>query len=262
MGIVNVTPDSFYDGGRFASVEAAVDHAWRLVEEGADIVDVGGQSTRPGAREVPEEEEIRRILPVVRALVGRLSVPISVDTMRARVAHQAMEAGAHIINDVSAMTRDPDMVRVAHDTGAGVILMHMQGRPETMQIAPQYEDVVREVRAYLADRLEAVSAAGVARECLAVDPGIGFGKTVEHNLELLAHLEEMISLGRPVVIGVSRKSFLGHLTGRSVEERLPASLAALAWCVDRGVHVIRVHDVAASKDAASVIQALRQRRGN
>lgn len=256
MGILNVTPDSFSDGGRFLDAEAAVAHGLELVAEGADIIDIGGESTRPGAGSVSADEESRRVVPVVEALAGRSSAVLSVDTTKAPVARAALEAGAHMVNDVSACTLDADMVSVVAASGAGVVLMHMRGTPRTMQDAPCYEDVVREVSGYLAERRDALVAAGVDRTAIAVDPGIGFGKTVGHNLALLRGLGQVGACGAPVVVGLSRKSFLGRLTGRDTGDRLAASVAALAWCVLNGAHVMRVHDVRASRDALTVVRAL------
>jgi len=258
MGILNVTPDSFSDGGRYDDPERAAEHGLRLAEDGADIVDVGGESTRPGAAAVPVEEELRRVIPVVARLAGRTQAVISVDTSKAAVARAAIAAGARIINDVTALGGDPGMAAVARETGAGVILMHMQGTPRTMQAAPRYADVVAEVRAYLAARLGELTAAGIRRACLAVDPGIGFGKTAEHNLQWLSRLDEIASLDAPVLVGLSRKSFLGAITGRPAPERLAGTLAALAVCVLRGAHVLRVHDVKEARDALEVTLALQR----
>jgi len=262
MGILNVTPDSFSDGGEHLDPDEAVAHGLGMAGEGADIVDVGGESTRPGAAEVPEEEEVRRTVPVIEALTSGTDTIISIDTMKAGVARQAIAAGASIINDVSALTHDPGMVEVAAESGAGVVLMHMLGTPRTMQDSPEYDDVVASVRDYLAARVEDVVAAGVDRECLAVDPGIGFGKTVKHNVRLLAELRALAGLGLPVVVGLSRKSFLGKLTGCDVGERLAPSIAALAFSVLEGANVMRVHDVRESRAAITVIEALADRREN
>jgi dihydropteroate synthase len=256
MGILNVTPDSFSDGGLYLDRDRAVTQGLRMVEEGADIIDVGGESTRPGAEPVHADEESGRVVPVIEELGRRTGVVLSVDTMKAVVARRAIGSGAHIINDVSALTHDPHMAEVAAESGSGVVLMHMQGTPRTMQKDPRYEDVVAEVRAFLADRLDRLAAAGIARDAMAVDPGIGFGKTVEHNVRLLSHLEALGETGRPVVVGLSRKSFLGRLTGRETGERLAGSLAALAFCVMNGAHVMRVHDVKESFDALRVAAAL------
>ena len=256
MGIVNVTPDSFSDGGQFADADAAVAHALRLVSEGADIVDVGGESTRPGARPVDADEEADRVLPVIRAVRARFEGPISIDTRKAEIARGAVEAGADIVNDVSALSADPRMADVARESGAGVVLMHMRGTPETMQERPEYDRVVEDVAAYLTQRMRALSDAGLDPENLCVDPGIGFGKTLEHNLALLRGIPQLSRLDRPVMIGLSRKSFLGALTGREVDERVAANLAAMSYCVMKGAHVMRVHDVKASVDARRVLMAL------
>ena len=258
MGILNVTPDSFSDGGRFADTAAAVAAARQMVAEGADIIDVGGESTRPGAAAVDAGDEQRRVVPVIEALAGETDVVISVDTMKAGVAREAMRRGAHIINDVSALTHDAGMVDVAGEWGAGVVLMHMRGDPRTMQSDPQYDDVVEYIRAYLETRIEAVTAAGLKAETLAVDPGIGFGKTALHNVQLIAHLEQFATLGRPVLVGLSRKRFLGMLTGAPVEARGAASLAGLACSVLNGAHVMRVHDVAEAAQAVRVAAAIRR----
>jgi len=257
MGILNVTPDSFADGGQHLGVEQAIARGLRMMEEGADIVDVGGESTRPGAEEVAAEEELRRVLPVVEALAGRGAL-VSIDTRKAPVAGAAVRAGARIINDVTALAGDAEMPEVARRSGAGVVLMHMQGAPRTMQADPRYTDVVAEVAGYLERRVRALEAAGLERRRMAVDPGIGFGKTAEHNLRLLGNLPRLCALGLPVVVGLSRKSFLGKLTGRAVGDRVAGSVAALAYCVIRGAHVMRVHDVRESCDAVKVATALRR----
>ncbi len=256
MGIVNVTPDSFSDGGRFAGASAAVEHAMRLAEAGADILDIGGESTRPGAEAVEADEEMRRVLPVIEALAGRTAAAISADTTKAAVARAALRAGAHIVNDVSACTMDPAMASVVRETGAGIVLMHRRGNPRTMQTDPRYGDVVSEVREYLARRIADLAGAGVSVEAMAVDPGIGFGKTTSHNLALLAGLAALAALGRPVVVGHSRKRFIGELTGRPVDDRLAGSLAAATAAVLRGANVLRVHDVAQTRDAARVAAAI------
>jgi dihydropteroate synthase len=214
MGIVNVTPDSFSDGGRHASAEAALAHGLELVRQGADLLDVGGESTRPGAAEVPPQQELERILPVVEALAARAGVPVSVDTSKAEVARQCLQRGARVVNDVTALG-DPDMAAVVRDAGAGVVLMHMQGTPATMQQGPRYGDVVRDIARFFRERLDRAAAAGIAPGQVVLDPGIGFGKTAEHNLELLARLDEFQALGRPLCLGVSRKGFLGKVLGRA-----------------------------------------------
>ena len=262
MGILNVTPDSFSDGGRFRAAGAAIEHGLTMARDGADIIDVGGESTRPGADMVVLEEELARVMPVIeelgRELTGDQAPLISVDTRKAAVAERALAAGASIVNDVSALTADPGMSGVARRNGAGVVLMHMHGEPATMQQAPRYEHAVAEVCAYLTDRLTALGAQGLDPETLAVDPGIGFGKSLEHNLQLLARLDTLVETGRPVVVGLSRKSFLGGLTGRGADDRLAGSLAGLVFVAMRGAHVVRVHDVRESVDAARVVAALKR----
>ena len=262
MGILNVTPDSFSDGGQFQTTEAAVLRGLAMAYEGADIVDVGGESTRPGASPVSEEDECARVIPVIRALrdafSGRPDAPvISVDTRKAAVAGQAMEAGARIINDVTALG-DPAMQEVARRTGAGVVLMHMRGEPATMQQDPRYDDVVAGVVDWLRTRRMMLEEAGVASDTMALDPGIGFGKTGEHNLKLLAGLRRLVDCGRPVVVGVSRKKFIGVLTGRDVTNRLAGSLACSVWAASCGAQVWRVHEVKESVDAARMVAALRE----
>ncbi len=254
MGIVNVTPDSFSDGGRYLDRGAAIEHGIELAAAGADVLDVGGESTRPGAAAVGVEEELARVLPVIEALASA-GHRVSVDTSKAAVAERALAAGATIVNDVTALG-DPAMAAVCADAGCGLILMHMKGTPRTMQDDPTYDDVLVEVRDFLAERLAAAVAAGVAAERVWVDPGIGFGKTVDHNLELIERLGELRELGRPVVLGASRKAFLGELTGREVSDRLAASLAVAVLGVASGAEVLRVHDVAATRDAVTVALAL------
>ena len=257
MGILNVTPDSFSEGGMYLDKVAAIDRGFQMLAEGADIVDIGGESTRPGAEDVDAEEESSRVIPVISALRSKTDAAISIDTTKASVAKQAIEAGADIINDVSALTHDEAMASVAAETGAGVILMHMQGSPRTMQEDPHYANVVQDVLGYLTARVEELSRLGIKREAMAIDPGIGFGKTQEHNLHLLAGLDELINSGMPVIVGLSRKSFLGRITGRPVEERMSGSLAGLSFCAMKGVHVMRVHDVKESADTVKVISSIR-----
>ncbi|MCS6770912.1 MAG: dihydropteroate synthase [Kiritimatiellae bacterium] len=260
MGVLNVTPDSFSDGGRYLDSERAVERGLEIASEGADIIDVGGESSRPGAVPVSAEEELRRVKPVIEELARRTDRLISIDTSKAAVAEAALAAGAHIINDISALRGDARMAALARETGAGVVLMHMQGTPQTMQIDPRYEDVVREVSDFLSERIDAACRAGINWECLAIDPGIGFGKTVEHNVALLAHLSRLTAMGRPVLVGVSRKRFLGALTGRDVHDRLLPSLAALAFSVAQGAHILRVHDVKESCETARLVAILRSGR--
>ena len=255
MGVVNVTPDSFSDGGSFFATDAAVAHGRRLAGEGADQLDVGGESTRPGAEPVSQQEELRRVLPVVEALAGDVSAAISIDTTKAGVAQAALAVGATIVNDVSALRFDPTMVEVVAERGAVCCLMHMRGDPRTMQREPRYDDVVAEVEAFLEQRLAFAVAAGIAESDVWLDPGIGFGKTLEHNLELLRRLDEIARIGRPVVVGTSRKSFLGRLTGRSEGERVPGTIATSVLAYERGASVFRVHDVAELRDALTVAAA-------
>lgn len=243
MGVLNVTPDSFSDGGTFLDRDAAVKRGVEMARVGADLIDVGGESTRPGAEPVPEEEEMGRVVPVVRALAAEVDVPISVDTTKAWVAEAALEAGAVVVNDVSALRFDPRMREVVAASGAGAVLMHMLGEPRTMQRAPRYGDVVAEVREALAGWAAAAEAAGVARESIAIDPGIGFGKTREHNLTLVKRLGAFTGTGYPVLAGPSRKSFIGLTLDLPVEERLEGTAAVVALAVAAGAHVVRVHDV-------------------
>jgi len=256
MGILNVTPDSFSDGARFYDAERAVAHGQAMAAAGADIIDVGGESTRPGAAPVAEAEELGRVLPVIQALGRDCGAVISVDTRKSAVAEQALASGARIVNDVSALTADPRMLGVVRDFRAGAVLMHMRGEPGTMQDNPRYGDVVREVHDYLRGRVEALAGQGIEREALAVDPGFGFGKTAEHNIRLLAGLGELRDCGRPIVVGVSRKRFLGSLLEREVGERQAGSLGALAYAVASGAGVLRVHDVRESRDVIEVLNAL------
>lgn len=255
MGIVNVTPDSFSDGGRFNDPSAAIDHALQLVEEGADIIDIGGESTRPGSEGVPLQEELRRVIPLVEALVARIDRPVSVDTTKPEVMRAAAAAGARFLNDVNAF-RAPGAVEVAAGLGLPVCVMHMQGEPRTMQVAPHYDDVVAEVRDFLVQRAAELERAGLARENIHIDPGFGFGKTLEHNLALLRHLDVLVATGYPVLVGMSRKSMIGAITGRQVGERTPGSVAAAMLAAQKGAAVVRVHDVAATRDALRVNAAV------
>jgi dihydropteroate synthase len=244
MGILNVTPDSFYDGGRYARAEAAVQRALQMVQDGADIVDIGGESTRPGSQPVPEEEELRRVLPVIEAVRGQVDVPISIDTTKSRVAERALQAGACMVNDISGLGFDPRMAEVVARHGALCCVMHIQGTPQTMQQNPQYEDVVRDISRYFEERLALAERAGILRENIWLDPGIGFGKTVEHNLEILRRLREFTAFGLPILIGTSRKSFIGKILGDlSPEERLEGTAATVAIAIMNGANAVRVHDV-------------------
>jgi dihydropteroate synthase len=256
MGIVNVTPDSFSDGGAFLDPEAAIAHGLRLAAEGADILDVGGESTRPGAAPVPADEERRRVVPVVRGLAARCALPISVDTTKAAVARAALDAGASIVNDVSALRFDPSLGPVVAAAGAALVLMHMQGDPRTMQVEPRYDDLLGEVRGELAAALARAAAAGVDPARTLVDPGIGFGKTLAHNLELLGRLGELAGLGRPILVGPSRKSFIGKITGAPPAGRVEGTIAACCLAAARGAHAVRVHDVAAVRRALAVADAV------
>ncbi len=257
MGILNVTPDSFSDGGDFSDPSAAVDRALEMEAQGADIIDIGGESTRPGAAPVPTSEEIRRTVAVVEKIRTESEVLISIDTMKAEVALRALEAGADVINDVSAFEADDGMADVAAQTRAGVVLMHMKGSPQTMQDNPGYSDVVAEVRAYLEGRLDFAARRGVARDRMVVDPGIGFGKTIEHNLDLLRGLPELAECGHPLLVGASRKSFIGQVLGRNnPSERLAGSLGAAAWAAMRGAHILRVHDVIDTCDVCRLVDTL------
>ena len=264
MGVLNVTPDSFSDGGKYLDVERAVGHAREMALAGADIIDVGGESTRPGAACVSEEEELRRVLPVVERLDDFL---VSVDTTKAVVAQETLAAGARIINDISALRFDPRMVEVVRDAGAGLVLMHMQGTPQTMQQAPHYGDTVAEVRAFLAERIAFAESRGLKKTQIAVDPGIGFGKTVEHNLQLLARLGEFGSLGCALLVGTSRKSFISKTlaprnaaSGSEASVRLWGTAATIAWAVAQGAAVVRVHDVAEMRDVVRMVEAVKQAR--
>jgi len=252
MGIVNITPDSFSDGGRSLSAAAAAEHARGLIQQGADLLDLGAESTRPGSDPVPLEEELRRLLPVLEDLGSGIAVPLSIDTSKARVAELALARGASIINDVTALRGDPDMVRVVADSGAAVVLMHMLGTPRSMQDDPRYDDVVSDVLRFLAGRIDWCESRGIPRSRIAIDPGIGFGKTCEHNLQLLRNLKRFANLGCTLLVGTSRKGLLGTLTGRDMSERAVASaVSALAACVG-GAQVVRVHDVSAMVDAIKV----------
>jgi dihydropteroate synthase len=255
MGVLNVTPDSFSDGGRFTGRDAALRQAEAMARDGAAIIDVGGESTRPGAADVTEQEELDRVIPVVEALVSAVDVPVSIDTSKAAVMRAAASAGAAMINDIRALRGDGALA-AAVELQQPVCLMHMQGQPRTMQQAPGYGDVVADVGNFLAERLRACVAAGLAENLLIVDPGFGFGKTPGHNVELLANLRQLRSLGRPILVGLSRKSTLGALTGRDVDQRMPASIAAAVIAVIQGAHIVRAHDVGETVDALRVAAAV------
>ena len=254
MGIVNVTPDSFSDGGLFLDPGVAIAHGHALVRAGAQIIDIGGESTRPGAQPVARDDELRRVLPVIEAFADS-GTRISIDTTKADVARRALDAGATVVNDISAFRFDPEMAAVTADAGATCVLMHMLGEPRTMQDDPRYDEVVSDVKAFLEERLTYATSQGIPEDNIWLDPGIGFGKTLEHNLELIERLDEIVAIGRPVVFGASRKSFLGKLTGRQVDERLAGTIAANIIAYERGAHVFRVHDVAPTVDALTVAAA-------
>ncbi len=256
MGIVNVTPDSFSDGGKFYDPRRAIDHAQRLVDEGADIIDIGGESSRPGAEPVDTEEEWRRVGPVLNNIAATCPVPVSIDTYKAETARRALQAGAAIVNDISALRFDPEMSEVVRSHQAGLILMHMQGTPRSMQKNPVYEDVVREIKAFLAERAQVAENAGIQCTRIILDPGIGFGKTLTHNLQILNRLAEFRELGYPILVGVSRKAFIGKISGVDKDNRLEGSLAAAILAVQAGVQIVRVHDVRETKRALSIVNAV------
>lgn len=255
MGIVNVTPDSFSDGGLYTSTEKAVEHAMQLVAQGADILDIGGESTRPGATPVSLEQELERVIPVIEQLSKTAGVPLSIDTYKPEVMRAAIQAGVDIVNDIRAL-QEPSALEIVAQSQVGVCLMHMQGNPQTMQVDPQYTDVVTEVAAFLQDRLNAATKAGIAAERIVLDPGFGFGKRTVHNLALLQELKQLAALGRPLLVGLSRKSVLGKLVGGDVDERLHAGLAASVISVMKGANIVRVHDVKATVDALKVVTAV------
>ena len=256
MGIVNVTPDSFSDGGNYSQLNLAVNHALKLIDEGADILDIGGESTRPNATPVSLQEELDRVIPLIEALAPQVNIPLSIDTYKPQVMQAALAAGVSIVNDVRALQEAGAMEVVANST-AGVCLMHMQGTPQTMQLDPQYQHVVQDVQDFLAERLSACSAAGIGAERIVLDPGFGFGKTRAHNITLIQQLECFASLRQPLLVGLSRKSVLGQVTGNDVDSRLYASIAASVISVMKGAHIVRVHDVKATVEALKVVQAIR-----
>ena len=256
MGILNVTPDSFSDGGRYAGAAAAIARGVEMARDGADLIDIGGESTRPRSAPVPVEEELRRVLPVIAGLSGAVRVPLSIDTSKAQVASRAIEAGAGLINDVTALRGDPAMARTAARGRAAVILMHMRGIPQTMQRAPHYRDVVEDVAGFLRQAAARAEAAGIARQRILLDPGLGFGKTARHNLVLLRALERLMALGYPVVVGPSRKSFIGETLEAPIEARLAGTLACVARACAAGAHVVRVHDVRAARDVVRMLDAI------
>ncbi len=257
MGILNVTPDSFADGGRFFSRERAVEHGLAMARDGADIIDVGGESTRPFSAPISPEQEMERVLPVVEALSRELDIPVSIDTTKAAVAREAFAAGASLLNDVSAFRFDPDMAGVAAGSGVPVVLMHMKGKPRDMQEAPEYRDLIGEIILFLDDAIQRAVEAGIRREQILIDPGIGFGKTFDHNFQIIRELDRFSVLGQPVVLGCSRKSFIGHILGKGPDERDAGTLAAVAAGVMKGAQVVRVHNVPMTVDAVRVLDAVK-----
>lgn len=258
MGILNVTPDSFSDGGRFLDAQSAVEQGLQMAAEGADIIDIGGESTRPGAQKVPLEEELRRVLPVIEKLASKLNLPVSIDTYKSKVAEAALEAGASMVNDISGLNFDPEMAHTVSAAKAGLVLMHIKGTPENMQADPQYDNLLAEVGSYIKSSIKTAAEAGIMHEAIALDPGIGFGKTVEHNLRLIKDLEYFKRYNCPLVVGVSRKSFIGKLNNDiPADQRLPGSLAAALLAVQNGAAVIRCHDVKETVQALTVYQAIK-----
>ena len=256
MGVLNVTPDSFSDGGLYFDRQLAIERALQMVEEGADIIDIGGESTRPFSEPTPLEEELRRVIPVIEAVAPKISIPISIDTYKAKVAFEALQAGASIVNDISGLRFDPEMVKIVAESGAGLIVMHIKGTPKTMQLDPHYDDVMDEIKSYLKESIEKAELEGVHPESIVVDPGIGFGKKLHHNLEIFRRLNELEELGKPILVGPSRKSFIGEILGLPVSERLYGTLGAVAYCALKGVHIVRVHDVKAARQVVDIIDAI------
>ena len=255
MGVLNVTPDSFFDGGKHNSLNAALAQARKMVAEGTNIIDIGAESSRPGAEPVSEQEELDRVLPIIAALVQEIDIPISIDTYKPAVAKACLEAGATIVNDISGL-RDTEMISVVAEHQAQVVIMHMQGEPRHMQKDPQYDDVIGEIKAFFEERIAAATAAGIKKENIILDPGIGFGKKNKHNLTILKNLNEFCDLGYELLIGTSRKSFIGRITGAEVEDRLPGSLASIVSTRQQGASIFRVHDVAATKQALMIADAI------
>ena len=260
MGVVNTTPDSFADGGRFTDTDTAVDHALRLADEGAEIIDIGGESTRPGSDPVSAEEELRRVVPVIGRLAKHGESVISIDTQKPAVAKAALDAGASIVNDIAANRESPEMWQVVAEAKAGYVCMHMQGTPQTMQAKPRYDDVLRDVGSFFSSRLAKLGEHGISGEQVALDPGIGFGKELEHNIKLLSGLNQFRVAKRPILVGMSRKSFIGKLLGTPTSDRLPASLACAAWSAIEGAHIVRVHDVAETVQAVRMAEALKRNK--
>jgi dihydropteroate synthase len=260
MGVLNVTPDSFSDGGCFADPGAAIERAHQMIAEGADIIDIGGESTRPGAAYVGEHEEIKRIKPVLKVLGKSIKIPISIDTRKSAVARIALDLGAVVVNDVSALRDDPTMGQLVQESGAGIILMHRKGHSVSMQVAPHYDDVVKEVKNFLSERISMAQSIGIPADHIIVDPGIGFGKTLKHNVKILANVDAFLQLGQPVLVGVSRKACIGELMGKPVGEREMGNAVALTAAIWQGAQMVRVHEVGAMNDVIRVVQALRNSR--
>ena len=258
MGVLNVTPDSFSDGGKYFSVPKAVAHGLTMAQNGADIIDIGGESTRPYAGKLPADEEMERVIPVIRQLSREISIPISIDTYKSEVAEEALNAGASIINDISALRLDPDMGAVAAKACVPVILMHMKGTPESMQRQPEYDDLIREIWDFLKSAVERSETAGIRRDLIILDPGIGFGKTFEHNLKLIHNLEKFQTLKRPLLVGPSNKAFIGHILGKEAHERDTGTMAAVAACVMNGAHIIRAHNVKMAMETIKIIDAVKR----
>ena len=256
MGILNVTPDSFSDGGRHLDVATAINHAKKMVADGADVIDIGGESSRPGASPASAEEEMARVMPVIEGLADEICVPLSIDTCKSAVARRALEAGAHIVNDITALRGDADMTDVVREMDAGLILMHMRGSPRTMQRSPAYDDVVSDISSWLQRRIKEVETKGIFADRIVIDPGIGFGKTVDHNLEILRRLDEFRRLNKPILIGTSRKSFIGKILNLPVNDRIEGTAATVTWAIARGADMIRVHDVKTMHRVARMTDAL------
>ena len=256
MGILNITPDSFFDAGKFLNIEKAIKHAKKMVSDGVDIIDVGGESTRPGSDPVSTEEEIERVIPVIKRLMKEINVPVSIDTYKYEVAKEAIENGVHIVNDITGLHFDNKLAELIAEYKTGIIIMHIKGKPKDMQVNPVYNNLVSEILEYLKEGIEIAVKAGIDKECIAIDPGIGFGKTVEHNLKIIAELRKFKSLGFPVLIGTSRKSFIGKIFDVQVEDRLEGSLAATAISIANGASIVRVHDVKENKRVAMVVDSI------
>jgi len=256
MGILNVTPDSFSDGGQYNDPNKAIDHGLKLAEEGADIIDVGGESTRPGAQPVSQDEEKSRTVPVIKELASQLDIPISIDTTKSDVARAAMDAGASIINDISGFRFDPDIIEVARSTKAGVVIMHIQGEPRTMQSNPHYRDVVSDIKDYLAAQKQNLMQSGIEKKCIVLDPGIGFGKSLQHNYDLIRELQQFLKLECPLLLGPSRKSFIGKVLNLSTDRRIEGTAAAVTACILNGAHIVRVHDVKEMKRVVTIADTI------